>query len=259
MRARDRWVLLALAVWVLVPILVLALRALAPAWRYPELLPEHISVDAMLAAASGARLSRATATSVWLALTTGLAGTMLGFAIARVATRAGRPLQQATWTVAMFLVIAPPLASGVGLQMVLLGLGLGGTGFGVLLAHLVPATGYLILFAAGVLRSMETGIEDEARTLGATGWQVWTHVLLPQLRPRLAEAVVLGALVSWGQLAITLLVGGGVVRTLPLEVLSLVRSGNDQAGALASLLLSVPPMLALGLLTRAAHRTGASL
>ena len=49
------------------------------------------------------------------------------------------------------------------------------------------------------------------------------------------------------------------VRTLPVELLSILQSGNDQAGAFAALILSVPPMFAIGLLTVGAKRTGASL
>ena len=64
---------------------------------------------------------------------------------------------------------------------------------------------------------------------------------------------------SWGQLALTLLIGGGVVRTLPLELLSFVQSGNDQLGALAALVLTIPPMLPLGVLQVGTRRTGAAL
>jgi putative spermidine/putrescine transport system permease protein len=84
-------------------------------------------------------------------------------------------------------------------------------------------------------------------------------VLVPLLRRRLGEALLLGGLVSWGQLAITLLVGGGLVRTLPVELLSIVQSGNDQIAALAALVLGLPPMLAVGVLAVGARRTGATV
>lgn len=259
LRVRHRWALLALAGWVLTPIAVLALRAVSPTWRYPQMLSETVEIGGALDGVLRSGVATAALTSLWLALATGILGTVLGFFTARLATRATGRLEQAVMSLAFFLVIAPPLAAGVGLQVVTLTLGIGGTGLGVLLAHLVPASGYLTLFAAGVFINMEPAIEDEARTLGASRYQVWSRVLLPMLAPHLAEGLVLGALVSWGQLALTLLVGGGVVRTLPVEVLSLVRSGNDQAGALAALALSLPPALGLGLLARAARQTGATV
>jgi putative spermidine/putrescine transport system permease protein len=134
----------------------------------------------------------------------------------------------------------------------------GGTWNGVLVSHLVPATGYATLYFLGVLSAVEHSMEEEARTLGATRWQALWRVTIPVLRRRLADAFVLAALVSWGQLALTLLVGGGAVRTLPVELLSYVRAGDDRVGALAALLLTVPPLLALGLLQAGATRTGAS-
>jgi putative spermidine/putrescine transport system permease protein len=154
-------------------------------------------------------------------------------------------------------VIAPPIALGVGVQVLALRANLGGTLAGVLFAHLVPATGYLTLFLLGVLGAWDRGAEDEARSLGARPAQVLWRVTLPALRAPLAQAVALGALVSWGQLALTLLVGGGVVRTLPVEVLAFLRAGDDRLAAVAAILLTIPPALAFGMLQRGAQRTGA--
>ena len=259
MRRRDRWLVLVLGIWVLAPIGLLVLRALTPSWRYPQILPSTAEAWAALSSGVGTRVVPSVVTSLWLSLATGVVATCIGFVIARTVARAGRSVRRLTMAAALFSVIAPPLALGVGLQVAMLTLGLSGTATGVFLAHLVPATGSLTLFALGIFASLDIAIEDEARTLGASRWQVWSRVLIPMLRRRLGEGLVLGGLVSWSQLAITLLVGGGIVRTLPLELLSIVRSGNDQLGAFAALILSLPPMLAIALLTMAARRTGASL
>jgi putative spermidine/putrescine transport system permease protein len=264
MRSRDRWLVIVLGVWVLAPIALLVLRALTPAWRYPQILPSTNEIWPtlawpMLSAATRSRMVPAVVTSIWLALATGIASTGLGFLIARTVARTRPTLHRMAMATAIFAVVAPPLALGVGLQIAMLQLGLSGTMSGVFLAHLVPATGYLTLFAAGILGTLNPALEDEARTLGASRRQVWFRVLVPLLRRRLAEGFALGALVSWSQLAITLVVGGGVVRTLPLELLSFVRAGNDQLGSLAALALTVPPMLALGVVTMATRRTGAAV
>jgi putative spermidine/putrescine transport system permease protein len=162
--------------------------------------------------------------------------------------------------VALLCVIAPPIAFGVGLQVVVIGVGLGGTLTGVLIAHLVAATGYLTLFAAGIFSGgFDFSPSDEARTLGASPRQVLLRIEVPVLGRRLGQAAMLGALVSWGQLSITLLVGGGLVRTLPVELLAFLRAGNDQLGAMAAVVLSAPPMVAIGLLAAGTRRTGAML
>lgn len=258
MTGRDRALLIALFAWVFTPIVILAIRALAESWRFPQIIPDAHDLGTALSAVGTGRLATALWISVGLAIATGLIGTLLGFAIGHSAAHATGVSRRLTLGAAFFTVIAPPIALGVGLQVALLRVGLGGTFAGVLLAHLVPATGYLTLFAMGVFSGLEPSLEDEARTLGASRRQVVTRVLIPLLRRRLGEATVLGGLVSWGQVAITLVVGGGLVRTLPVELMSIVQSGNDRVAAVAALMLSVPPMLGIGLLTMGARRTGAS-
>jgi putative spermidine/putrescine transport system permease protein len=159
--------------------------------------------------------------------------------------------------VAFLPVIAPPIALGVGVQVLAIRARLGGSWLGVLVAHVVPASGYLTLFLIAVLANYDVSMEDAARSLGATPWAVFRRVTLPALRAPLAQCVALGALVSWGQLALTLVVGGGVVRSLPVELLAFVQSGDDRLGAAAALLLTIPPALVLGVSQSGARRTGA--
>lgn len=247
----------------LLPVAMLALRALAPAWRFPDLIPVQVPPVGDAASVAGAagtagRMRDALGTSVLLALVAGALATVLGFAAGRALSRAQGWVRRGATMAAFLPVIAPPIALGVGAQVLTLAAGVGGTWTGVLLAHLVPATGYVTLYLLGVLSAEEHAMEEEARTLGATRWQALWRVTIPVLRGRLADAFVLAALVSWGQLALTLLVGGGAVRTLPVELLSFVRAGDDRVGALAALLLTVPPVLALGLLQAGARRTGAT-
>lgn len=253
--AARRWWGVLLALWVLAPVLMLALRAVARGWPFPALWPGALGVDVAWTAAAGPRLLSALVTSVALAVSTGVISCVIGFAIALALVPAARQARTLTLAAALFSVVAPPVALALGLQVALVGLGLNGTVVGVWLAHLVPATGYLSLFAYGVFTAFDVTLHDEARTLGASRWQVLTRITIPILRPRMVEGVVLGALVSWGQLALTLLIGGGLVRTLPVELLAFVRAGDDQLGAAASLVLMVPPVLGLGLLHTATRRT----
>lgn len=248
----------ALTAWVLGPVAVLVVRAAGQAWAFPDLWPSSTGAGNPFAVLADGRLARALATSLTLAVCTGVVSSLLGFALAQSLVRASRRVRTATLALALLSVVAPPIALALGLQVAMLGLGLSGTVAGVWLAHLVPATGYLALFAVGVFSAYDFAVHDDARTLGATRWQVAARVTWPLLRPRLIEGALLGALVSWGQLALTLLVGGGEVRTLPVELLAFLRAGDDQLGAVAALALTLPPLVGLGLMQTAAKRTGAT-
>ncbi len=255
--SRRLWwtLLVALTQW---PVVVLLLRAAAPSWSFPDILPSAIpgSPAPTAAGALTTRLVTSAITSLLLAFATGVAAAAIGLSISRGMRRTTRAVRRVTAMLMFFPVIAPPVALGVGLQVVLLRMGLGSTTAGVWLAHVIPAVGYVTLYLLGVLSNDDTTREEAARTLGATAWRTWWSVTVPALRRRLAEAAVLGALVSWGQLALTLLVGGGLVRTMPVELLAIIRSGDDHLASIAAILLTIPPLVALSVLKGGAARTG---
>ena len=253
---RLRWMLLiAFTQW---PVLVLVLRAAAPSWNFPMLLPSAVPgvSGATARGLLSPRLLSSGTMSLTLAIATGLAAAAIGFTIARGVLRTPHAVRRVASMLMFFPVIAPPVALGVGLQVLLLRAGLASTVTGVWLSHLIPAVGYVTLYFLGVLSVDDTSRDEAARTLGATVWETWWRVTVPALRRRLVEAAVLGGLVSWGQLALTLLVGGGVVRTMPVELLAIIRSGDDHLASVAAILLTIPPLIALSVLKGGAERTG---
>jgi putative spermidine/putrescine transport system permease protein len=252
--------LLGLAVWTLLPLLVLVVVAFSGGWLYPSLMGASPGTPGWSVLGGGPeRLLGAARTSVGLALATGALTAVLGYPLGRALSGLVGWARSLGAAVALMLVAAPPLALGVGLQYSLLSLGLGGTLGGVLLAHLVPAVGYATLFFLGVFAGYDRGIEEEARSLGASRLQTLVRVGLPLMRRPLGEAFALGFLVSWAQVPLTLLIGQGRVRTLTVEVMSWMDAGQDPLAAAGALALSVPPLLLLLVVALAARRTAAVL
>jgi ABC-type spermidine/putrescine transport system permease subunit II len=251
-----RLVLLAcVALWSIGPLVLLAQQSVSATWFFPALRPPAVTVAAWRAAVAGGTLGPALAASATLALGTAVVGCAVAIPVGRALARL-RGWRRHVGAGAAFLpVAAPPLALGTGLQVAALAVGLGGTWAGVLLAHLVPAVGYLSLLFLGTFTLLDARPEEAARTLGASPWQVWWRIVLPMLRRPIAEAAAIGFLVSWTQFALTLVVGAGAVRTLPLEVFAYVRAGEDRAAAVGALLLVLPAVAALAALRWAARRT----
>ena len=237
----------AAVVWSAVPVLMLVLRARDAAWPWPRLVPQPAGAsDAVPVTALFAPL----ATGVVLAVATALVVVPVAFVLAWRIRRLPPRRQGAALLAAFVPVVLPPVTLGIGVQLVALRTGLAGTSMGVLFAHVVPALGYAVLALVAALRDDDGRAEEAARTLGASWWTVARRVTVPRHATALVAAGVLAALVSWGQVATTLLVGEGAVRTLAVEVLAVVRSGDDRRAAWAALLLTVPPLAALLLAMR---------
>lgn len=257
MRAVRATLLAGLALSALAPLVLLLITSVGDRWFYPALLPPRITGESWRSLVDGDRLASATLTSMALATATGALACAVGLVVGRALAGLEGAWRHTAAAAAFLPVAAPPIALATGLQLTFLSLGLGGTFPGVLLAHAIPAAGYTSLYFLGLFQLLDQRIEDEARSLGASTTQLWRRVLLPMLRRPIAEGWVLGFLVSWAQVPLTLLVGGGAVRTLPLETLAFVRAGQDRWAATGALLLVLPALAAL-LLGLSARRAEAA-
>jgi putative spermidine/putrescine transport system permease protein len=251
---------LMLAAWMVLPILPLAVWSVAHGWRFPELWPSEISGKAWAYA-----LTRQAGVVESFALTGFIALATTALA-ALVGVPAGRALGlyrfRGKGLVTLLLVapaILPGLAVVFGLHALFLRLGLAGTVTGVIFAHLIPVLPYMTLVMAAVFASFDTGFEDQARSLGASPWQVFRHVTLPAILPGLLTGALFSFLVSWSQYLLTLAIGGGRVQTLPLVLYSFAASGrNDVTGAIG-LLYILPGLLILIVSARLVSGRGAAL
>jgi putative spermidine/putrescine transport system permease protein len=63
-------------------------------------------------------------------------------------------------------------------------------------------------------------LERAAQNLGATPLQTFWRVTLPLLRPGIVAGAIFAAIISFGELAVTLLIAGARTTTLPLRIFS---------------------------------------
>jgi putative spermidine/putrescine transport system permease protein len=238
----------AAAAWAIIPILLLAILSFAQRWFWPDLVPSGWSSRAWLYIASPASaVSPALATSLWIAI----AVTVISIAVALPAARALAwyefPGKRAFFFLLLLPVIAPPLASAMGVHGLFLRLGLTETISGVILVHLIPAVPYTILMLTGSFTRFHPDWEAQARTLGASTLAVWRFVTLPAIAPGLAVAAVFAFLISWSQYLFTVLIGGGQVLTLPLILVSFQRGGDEAITAALALVFLAPTLAAFAL------------
>ena len=234
------------AALVAVPFLPLFLWTLAGRWRFPDLLPSEWSLRGIqYLLEPGGQVLGATANSLVIAGAVAVASIAVGLP-------AGMALGGYEWRfkgvvifVVLLPIIVPPLASTMGIHLTFIRLGLADTAFGVFLVHLVPTVPYTAIILTSVFAERSGDLEEAARTLGASPWQAFVHVTLPEVAPGIAVAGLFAFLISWGQYILTVLIGGGNVVTLPMLLFS-AASGNDPVitSALA-LVFALPAVLAL--------------
>ena len=234
-----------------VPLATLAVWSFARAWYWPALLPREWSLRAWRYLASP---SSGITEALWTGGGIAVAVAVLAVAAALPAARAlafhsfpGKPL---FLFLLLLPVLAPPLASAMGVHSLFVRFGLAETATGVILVHLIPTVPYATLMLAGSFSRFDLRQEAVARTLGASPYAVWRHVTLPAIAPGLAVASAFAFLISWSQYLLTLLVGGGQVLTLPLSLAAFQRSGDDAVAAALALVFLVPALASFAVAAR---------
>ncbi|MDZ4719613.1 MAG: ABC transporter permease subunit [Roseiflexaceae bacterium] len=232
------------------PILVLGLYALSTHWFYPQVLPIEWTIAPIMRQFSNPTTQAALGSSLQIAGAVTFLALVLGLPAARVLGLRRFYGRDFVVLVLFLPSVVPPLAIGMGLNILFLRLGLAGSVAGVILVHLVPVLPYAIFVLVGIFERYDEGYEWQARTLGASPVRVWALVTLPLAGPGISVAALFAFLVSWSQYILTLLIGGGQVITLPILLFSAITGGNPTTIAALALLVAAPPIVAIALAAR---------
>lgn len=261
--ARDgRWigraVLLGMVVLVLAPLLPLLLHSVAGRWLYPDLLPAEWSMRAWnYVTEARSRVGEAFVNSALIALSTTAVCILLGVPAGRGLAALPPGLRTALEFLFFAPVIIPALAASLGLHVVFVRLGLANTTGGVVLSHLLPALPYMVLVMESTFSGSDLELEQQARTLGAGPVKAFLIVGLPSAVPGILTGSLFVFLISWSQYALTLLIGGGRVLTLPVLLFAFASAGDLSITAALSLVFVVPGFLILAITAR--YLTGRSV
>ena len=109
----------------------------------------------------------------------------------------------------------------------------------LLVGHTALLVPYTVRVVSASLTNLRQDIDEAAITLGATRLQVFTKVILPNVRGAIAAAFILSFITSFNQVPVSLFLTGPGVSTLPIEMLAYMESTFDPSIAALSTLLVV--------------------
>ena len=212
---------------IFLPIVVVVLWSVTGRWPWPNLLPESYTLRTINELFFGsASLPKLLLSSISLALTVGILGTVIGILSAR-ATELYRFRGKAlVYMGSFFPLLVPGTVFAMGIQITLIRLGLSDTVAGVILVHLIAAVPYCITIMTDVTRAVGDRYEQQAMVLGATPLRSFFEVTLPSLLPGILSSVSMGFILSYSQYFTTLMVGGGRVKTIALVLVPYIQSGD---------------------------------
>ncbi len=175
------------------------------------------------------------------------AGLMAALGLARIEPRK-RSLLEALLILPR---IVPTIVFAVAAYSIYLKIGLVGSILGLVLAHSVLATPFVVVFVGSALRGLDPSLAEASRSLGGGSIVTFFRVLFPQIRLAVAASALFAFNVSFDEVVVTLFISGIGTKTLPVKVwdaiqfeISPVLPAISTLVVLATLLLLAPILVA---------------
>lgn len=110
----------------------------------------------------------------------------------------------------------------------------------LMIAHTVFCIPFAILPVQARLREMGPALEEAARDLYASEWQLFRRITLPLLAPAIASGAIMAFVVSLDDFLISMMVSSAGSTTLPVYVYGMMRLGvTPEVNAISTILLAV--------------------
>ncbi|RLP22395.1 ABC transporter permease [Mesorhizobium sp. YM1C-6-2] len=186
------------------------------------------------------QLLTATLNSLRIAVMTTVIATILGtaasIALYRYDFRGKRILQ-----VLLFPPIAIPwLITGTAMLIFFYGIGIGRGLHAILLGHVALALPYVIVVVSARLQTFAPELEEAARSLGASQWQVTRRVTLPWIMPGVIAGALFAFAVSFDQFVVSYFLATPGQGTLPVEIYAAIRKGfTPEINAVSTIIIVV--------------------
>jgi putative spermidine/putrescine transport system permease protein len=238
---------LALLVFMVGPIVWLAVRAFSGLWQYPQFLPSDWTLQWWRTVFDDKTLGHSMRLSFEFAPIVTVASAAICLPAAYAFSRFNFPGRRVL-LVSLFATNAfPKIGLYISMAGVFYSLNLMGTFLGVVIVQLIGTIVFMTWIPAAAFSSVPRSLEEAARDVGAGPLRVFFRVTFPLAAPGILVAMILSFLASFDEAQGTFLVGIPNYITMPTEMYTLVLNYPEQAAAVFSILLAVPSVVLMTL------------
>ena len=249
-KQKNIWGTLIIAIFILLiilPILTIFVWVFTERWAWPSLVPQVFSLRAVESVfRNRTELTSLFFSSMLISITVAFFSVVIGTMTARALECYEFFGKRAASFISMLPFLVPATVFAMGIQVVFIRRGLSGTILGVMIVHLICSLPYAVTLLQEGTRAMGTRLEEQARVLGANPWQAFFKVTLPNLFPVMLSAFSMAYIVSFSQYFLTLMIGGGSVKTFAIVMVPFLTSGERNMASVYSMIFLAITILVFG-------------
>jgi putative spermidine/putrescine transport system permease protein len=236
-----------MTIFILGPLLWLALHAFATSWTFPNLLPDGFTFSWWKTIAGDQELIESVKNSLLISPIVVLISALVCLPAAYAFSRYdffGRK----SFLIGMFAANAfPKIGLYASIATLYYTLNLMGTVVGVVIIQLLGTIIFMTWIPAAAFGSVPRNLEDAARDAGASKFRTFWDITFRLAMPGILVAIVMSFLASFDEAQGTYLVGVPTIYTMPTKMYALVLNYPVQIAAVFSILLTIPSVLLISI------------
>lgn len=179
-------------------------------------------------------------TSMWIALVTAAAATLLGVMTAFALVRFEFPGKQTVNTLAILPALVPETILGVGLLVMIKAIDQPRSLALLVLGHILLTLPFVVLIVQARMVGIRRSYEEAALSLGAPRLSTFREITLPLLVPAVLASVLLAFTISFDNTTASLFWRPAGVETMPTQILSMLKiSISPEVNALGTVMVLV--------------------
>jgi putative spermidine/putrescine transport system permease protein len=186
--------------------------------------------------------------SLIIASASALLATLLGTLAAVGLARIRIPGRQMLVAVVFAPIVVPTVVWALGLRLILEQLGLLGGFTGLILGHTVLTAPLVFIAVSLSLRSLPPRLLYAALSLGADAVDAFRTITVPLIMPGVVGGVLIAFVTSFGDVALSFLLGGNTLHTLPVSMFTAARLNiNASQAAVGTVFIVVAVAVTIGI------------
>ena len=212
-----------LLLFLYLPIIILALMSFNASPFY--MLPIEWSTVWYETFFSNSQLIAATWNSIFIAVITTIISAIIGTSASLALYRYDFPGKSVLQAALLPPIAIPWLITGTAMLIFFFGVGIGRGLHAIILGHVALALPYVMIVVNARLKTLAPELEEAARSLGASQWQVTRRVTLPWIAPGIIAGGLFAFAVSFDQFVVSYFLATPGQSTLPVEIYAAIRKG----------------------------------
>ncbi len=192
-----------------------------------------------------------------IGLATTVLSTFLGTLAALGLSRKRMPYKDLIMAILLSPLIVPIIVSASGIYLFFAKVGLSQTYLGIILAHTILATPYVVITVTATLAGYDLNLSKASTSLGASPTHTFFKITMPIIAPGVFSGALFAFITSFDEVVAVIFLSSAEQRTLPRQMWSGIReeiSPTILAAGVMLILLSVALLLTMEMLRRRSVR-----